>query len=54
VFPLADVAGLFVFSAIGFAIVAVPLVLASWSSWISVGSQDADARSDAVAVAPSA
>jgi membrane protease YdiL (CAAX protease family) len=52
VFPLADVAGLFVFSAIGFAIVVIPLVLASWSRWISVGSQDPDPRSGAVAAAP--
>ncbi len=50
VFPLTDLAGLYVFSAIGFAIVAIPLVLASWSRWIS----DPDARSGAVAVAPPA
>jgi hypothetical protein len=54
VFPLADVAGLFVFSAIGFAIVAIPLVLASWSRWISIGSRDPDAQSGAVADAPPA
>jgi hypothetical protein len=54
VFPLVDVAGLFVFSAIGFAIVSIPLVLASWSRWISVGSQDLNAQSGAVAVAPPA
>jgi len=54
VFPLADVAGLFVFSAIGFAIVAIPLVLASWSRWIIVRSQGADGQSGAVAAAPPA
>jgi membrane protease YdiL (CAAX protease family) len=40
VFPLADVAGLYVFSAIGFAIVAIPLIIAARSRWISVRGQD--------------
>jgi membrane protease YdiL (CAAX protease family) len=39
VFPLADVGGLFVFSAIGLAVVAIPLVLASWSRWITVSKE---------------
>ncbi len=54
VFPLADVAGLYVFSAFGFAIVAIPLVLTAWPRWISVVSQDPDAQSAAVAIAPPA
>ncbi len=44
VFPLTDVAGLYVFSAVGFAIVVIPLVLASWARWISVRSQDPASR----------
>ena len=44
VFPLTDVADLYLFSAIGFAVAAVPLVLASWSRWTSVGSQEPDKR----------
>ncbi len=52
VFPLTDVAALFVFSALGFAIVATPLILVSWSRWISVGSRDPDAQSGAAAFAP--
>jgi uncharacterized protein len=40
VFPLGDVAGLYVFSAIGFAIVAIPLIFAARSRWIGVGSPD--------------
>jgi membrane protease YdiL (CAAX protease family) len=56
VFPvaLAEVADLYVFSAIGFAIVAIPLVLASWSRWTRVESQDPDASSEAVHAAPPA
>jgi hypothetical protein len=39
VFPLTDVGSLYAFSAIGFAIVAIPPVLASWSRWISLGAK---------------
>jgi membrane protease YdiL (CAAX protease family) len=35
VFPQTDPATLFVFSGIGMTVVAVPLVLMSWSRWIS-------------------
>jgi membrane protease YdiL (CAAX protease family) len=43
VFPLTDPGMLFTFSGIGLAIVAVPLISASWSRWTSVGRQQADA-----------
>jgi len=41
VFPLADTAGLYVLSGIGFAVVAIPLLLRSWSRWVGLEGQDA-------------
>ena len=55
VFPLADVAeiaDLYVFSAIGFAIIAIPLVLGSWSRWLSVEGFGAASRSLAAPSTP--
>jgi uncharacterized protein len=42
VFPLADAGALFTFSAIGFAFIGAPLVIASWSRWISVADERLD------------
>ena len=44
-FPQADPGTLFTFSAVGLAIVAVPLVLLRWSRWIAPPEQDTDAAS---------
>jgi membrane protease YdiL (CAAX protease family) len=52
VFPLADAGALFTFSAIGFAIIGAPLVVASWSRWISVADEKVDTRTAPVAATP--
>ena len=43
VFPTTDATALFIFSAMGFAILAIPLVLLAWPRWMSVRDQDMDA-----------
>jgi uncharacterized protein len=42
VFPTADAATLFIFSGIGFALLAVPLVAASWPRWMATHTEPAD------------
>ncbi|MGZ9276647.1 MAG: CPBP family intramembrane glutamic endopeptidase [Candidatus Limnocylindrales bacterium] len=51
VFPQTDPATLFVCSGVGMTLVAVPLVLRSWSRWISVTSQE-DEMTDVPAMTP--